>query len=121
MGSNSRVTSNECVIPPEFIEYQNGLHRTDKWWPSMISFPSCDRYLADTPRFKIPRVLEAKARGHACFDFDFYLKGNRDLQSVENNTEALWRHYVYFGQFESRPSRFTCPFDMTRLLEVFSA
>ena len=56
------------------------------------------------PRFKIPRVLEAKARGQACFDFTFYTGHNKDLQQV-NSTAALWKHYVYFGQFESRPYR----------------
>ncbi len=79
-------------------------------------------YLSDTPRFKIPRVLEAKARGPSCFDFEFYQSHNKDLAGDEevNSTSALWKHYVYFGQFESRPYRFTCPFDYARLLTIFS-
>ncbi|GAX76065.1 hypothetical protein CEUSTIGMA_g3508.t1 [Chlamydomonas eustigma] len=78
-----------------------------------------NEYMSDTPRFKIPRVLEAKARGPSCFDFDFYSEHNSDLRNVNSNS-SLWRHYVYFGQFESRPYRFTCPFDYSVILSMFT-
>eukprot|EP00195_Chlamydomonas_chlamydogama_P010072 CAMPEP_0202914022 /NCGR_PEP_ID=MMETSP1392-20130828/62019_1 /ASSEMBLY_ACC=CAM_ASM_000868 /TAXON_ID=225041 /ORGANISM="Chlamydomonas chlamydogama, Strain SAG 11-48b" /LENGTH=431 /DNA_ID=CAMNT_0049605511 /DNA_START=282 /DNA_END=1577 /DNA_ORIENTATION=- len=76
-----------------------------------------NEYLEDMPRFKIPKILEAKVRGSTCFDFSFYLQHNTDLaQAAVNDSEALWRHFVYFGQFEARPHRFTCPFDYEQII-----
>jgi len=98
--------------PQLFLNEENSGYSGSK------SLITSNEYLSDTPRFKIPRVLEAKARGPECFDFEFYKSQNRDLLTV-NKTTALWLHYVYFGQFESRPFNFTCPFDYSRLLEVY--
>ncbi|MEW5312893.1 MAG: hypothetical protein WDW38_004491 [Sanguina aurantia] len=70
---------------------------------------------ADKPdKFKAPKVLEAKARGSACFDFTFYRAHNLDLFVLKSD-KACWKHFVYFGQFEFRPHRFTCPMDYDRL------
>lgn len=76
-----------------------------------------NEYLSDVPRFKIPKVLEAKARGPSCFDFEFYVDSNPDLGAARVQSRgALWKHYVYFGQFEARRYRFTCPFDYERFM-----
>lgn len=59
-------------------------------------------YLEHLSRYKTPKVLELRARGGRCFDFEYYRGANPDLQYVGTSKEALWRHYVYYGQFEIR-------------------
>lgn len=81
---------------------------------SNLSFLSTNEYITQEAKFKTPRILEARARGNMCFDFDFYTKHNPELQVLTTH-EALWKHYVYYGQFEERPHRFTCPMDYDRL------
>jgi hypothetical protein len=71
-------------------------------------------------RLKATRVLEAEARGSACFDAQHYKSGHPDLQAVADDSE-LWRHYMYFGQFEGRAARFSCDFDRARLLRILEA
>jgi hypothetical protein len=66
---------------------------------------AANEYLSDLARFKTPHVLEARARGAKCFDFDHYASHNPDLSPIAANQLALWRHFVYYGQFESRPFR----------------
>eukprot|EP00955_Chlamydomonas_euryale_P061361 358009-Chlamydomonas_euryale.AAC.4 len=84
--------------------------------PHLTSSPPCLLVFSS----QVPRVLAAKARGHACFDFDLYVAANDDLAAAAPGTgwtrSALWKHFVYFGQFEARPHRFTCGFDHMRLL-----
>lgn len=66
-----------------------------------------NQYLAELPRFKTPRVLEMRARGGRCFDFDYYLSANPELLGVVGESkEEVWRHFVYYGQFEARPFRY---------------
>jgi hypothetical protein len=91
---------------------------------------AANAYASELPRFRAPRVLEARARGGACFDADAYARWNGDLKPLaeaasaaagakaaeEARHSALWRHYVYFGQFETgRRYRFTCPMDYEKL------
>jgi hypothetical protein len=66
---------------------------------------------------KAIRVLEAEARGSACFDAQQYKGSHPDLQALAGDKE-LWRHWVYFGQFEGRAARFSCEFDRARLLRI---
>lgn len=75
------------------------------WPPDNFSSLSTNEYLDDLHRFKAPRVLQARARGFRCFDFDHYMRLNPDLKSMRGNLQALWRHYVYYGQFDARPHR----------------
>jgi hypothetical protein len=65
--------------------------------------------------YKAIDVLEAQARGASCFDYQHYRDGSADLKDVTSDAE-LWKHYVYFGQFEGRKARFSCDFDYARIL-----
>jgi hypothetical protein len=105
---------------------------------------AANAYASELARFRAPRVLEARARGSACFDAAAYARWNRDLAPLAAAAQeaaaaaaaaaagegggggeeareggaslALWRHYVYFGQFETgRRFRFTCPMDYEAL------
>lgn len=74
-----------------------------------------NQYLDETPRFKLPKILEKLTQGSQCFDFDFYLDQNDDVRkSVQQDGSTLqdvWEFFVYYGQFEPREFRFTCPMD----------
>lgn len=48
-----------------------------------------------------------KQRGSRCFDTTYYADANGDL-AVLKTPEQLWEHWLYMGQFEGRPFRFTC-------------
>jgi len=74
-------------------------------WPGTFNATSSNEYLDEIYKFKTPRVLEARARGSACFDFDFYLKQNPDLKPLWGKPLAIWRHFVYYGQFDARPHK----------------
>ncbi|KIY94228.1 Fatty acyl-CoA reductase 1 [Monoraphidium neglectum] len=63
---------------------------------------AANEYAEDPARFKAPRVLEMRARGGRCFDFDYYVEENPDLKVLGSGKEDLWRHFVYTGQFEAR-------------------
>jgi hypothetical protein len=98
---------------------------------------AANAYASELARFRAPRVLEARARGGDCFDAAAYARWNPDLAPLAAAAEAawtgggggngadsaataankaLWRHYVYFGQFEAgRRFRFTCPMDYEKL------
>lgn len=74
-------------------------------WPGNFSALSSNEYLDQLPKFKTPRVLEARARSSRCFDFDYYMKENPDLKHIWGNITLLWRHFVYYGQFDARPHK----------------
>lgn len=61
--------------------------------------------VTDRAKFRVPRVLEMRARGARCFDFDFYTENNPDLAVLGTGKEDIWRHFVYNGQFEARRHR----------------
>lgn len=77
---------------------------------------SSNEYVTNQAKFKMPKILEAKARGSTCFDFDFYIQHNADLGVLKTH-EALWKHYIYFGQFEARPHHFTCAMDLSAIVD----
>lgn len=66
-----------------------------------------------THRFSCPvqmgssyRIAYLRARGGSCFDHNYYLDHNKDLQGAGMTSSAeLFGHYTYFGQFEQRPVR----------------
>jgi hypothetical protein len=50
-------------------------------------------------------------RGKDCFDADYFIQRNQDLvKNMQSNltTSLAWRFFVYYGQFEDRPFRYTC-------------
>lgn len=61
-------------------------------------------YVNHQPQLRTPKVLEAIAHGQACFDVAYYLARNPDLAPLGSD-KSLWRHYVYYGQFEPRMFR----------------
>ena len=64
-----------------------------------------NEYVEQEWALKAPQVLAAKARGAACFDFDYYRSSSgEDLHALPTR-RALWKHFVYYGQFEGRPYR----------------
>jgi hypothetical protein len=82
---------------------------------------SSNEYQDQSHKFKLPKVLEAKARGSACFDFQFYAEHekNQDLRDADTgkarlSDSELWNHFVHHGQFEARAYRFNCPYDDSR-------
>lgn len=64
-----------------------------------------NEYLTNPAKFKVPKILETKARGPTCFDFGYYQQHNADVAAELHANESLWKHFVYLGQFESRPFR----------------
>ncbi|WIA10790.1 hypothetical protein OEZ85_010958 [Tetradesmus obliquus] len=84
-------------------------------WPGNFSALSSNEYLDQLPKFKTPRVLEARARSSRCFDFDYYMKENPDLKHIWGNITLLWRHFVYYGQFDARPHKYTCDLEYKKL------
>ena len=72
---------------------------------SARALPQCCR------RFSCPvqignsyRVAYVKARGHTCFDHNYYITMAPDLK-VLPSTHDLFLHYAGFGQFENRQIR----------------
>lgn len=66
---------------------------------------AANEFVESPGKFKVPRILEMRARGGRCFDFEFYEKENPDLKVLGSGKEDLWRHFVYNGQFEARVHR----------------
>lgn len=64
-----------------------------------------NEYSDQLHKFKAPAVLQARARGAGCFDFTFYAKENADLRALWRDPLGLWRHWVYYGQFDYRPHK----------------
>lgn len=55
---------------------------------------------------RYPKVLARIAHGPECWDCDFYLTKNEDLSGM--GCHEAFSHFATYGQFESRPHRFTC-------------
>lgn len=72
---------------------------------SLPQLAASNEAAASPGRFRAPRVLEMRARGGKCFDFEYYVKENPDLKVLGSKQEDLWRHFVYTGQFEAREHR----------------
>lgn len=51
-------------------------------------------------------VRPTQAGGSACFDVDHYLASNADLQGELHGADEAWHHFVFHGQFETRPHRY---------------
>lgn len=47
-----------------------------------------------------------------CFDVEYFLANNRDvfkhIARTKNNLQAVWKFFVYLGQFEDRKFKYTC-------------
>lgn len=50
------------------------------------------------------QVAAMQQRGPKCFDFAYYRSLNTDLQHYATE-DALWGHFLHFGQFQRRPFR----------------
>lgn len=88
-----------CVhIPVQASSWQQGLGAN---FSSVLS----NEYLDDLDKFKAGPILVARARGANCFDFTYYAKANPDLKPLWTDVKALWRHWVYHGQFDYRPHK----------------
>jgi hypothetical protein len=46
-------------------------------------------------------------RGMECFDVPFFKAHNKDILQ-RASSPLTWKFFVYLGQFEDRPYRFTC-------------
>ncbi|KAG2498860.1 hypothetical protein HYH03_003052 [Edaphochlamys debaryana] len=77
------------------------------------SMVTANAYAADEFAYKAPRILTVKSRGNACFDMNFYRTHNPDLGHIRSEA-AAWKHFTFFGQFERRPHRFTCPMNYSK-------
>lgn len=64
-----------------------------------------NEHIDDLFKHKTPRILIARARSANCFDFSFYAKENPDLKPLWGDIKGLWRHWVYYGQFDYRPHK----------------
>ncbi|CAL8468255.1 g7794 [Coccomyxa elongata] len=64
----------------------------------------------DPEEVRLPQVAAMQQRGPKCFDFAYYRSLNTDLQHYATE-DALWGHFLHFGQFQRRPFRFTCDWD----------
>ncbi|KAF6262624.1 hypothetical protein COO60DRAFT_600618 [Scenedesmus sp. NREL 46B-D3] len=73
---------------------------------------SDNAYAAEKGRYKLPRILTSMVRGIKCFDVPFFLLHNRDVfkdaPMTTRTAQAVWRFFVYLGQFEDRPFRYSC-------------
>lgn len=65
-----------------------------------------NEYNAKKTELRNMKVLNMRARGSACFDFDFYRAKNPDLPVWGH--ETMWEHFVTSGQHEGRVFRFRC-------------
>ncbi|WIA42667.1 hypothetical protein OEZ86_008629 [Tetradesmus obliquus] len=74
-------------------------------------------YAAEKGRYKLPRILSSMMRGIKCFDVAFFLAHNRDTfknaPMTSRTMQAVWKFFVYLGQFEDRPFRYTCGMNYT--------
>lgn len=66
---------------------------------------SSNEYIDQFPKHKTAPVLMARARNANCFDFTYYAKENPDLKPMWGDIKGLWRHWVYYGQFDYRPHK----------------
>lgn len=64
------------------------------------------------------RVAYAKARGHTCFDHNYYVAMAPDLKVLPSGHD-LYMHYVGFGQFENRQVRYACADSFRNLTRGF--
>ncbi|GLC37809.1 hypothetical protein PLESTM_000650400 [Pleodorina starrii] len=102
------------------VSYALKAAQYDTWLeqgPSNLSTVVSNKYASDEFSYKAPRILVAKARGSSCFDADFYRRRNPDLTDISSEASA-WRHYTFYGQFERRPRRFTCPMDYSKYFKT---
>jgi hypothetical protein len=79
---------------------------------------TANRYASNKARYKLPRVLIALVRGLECFDAEFFKRHNPDFVANFKGTltaARAWAFYVYYGQFEDRPFRYTCPANWSRV------
>lgn len=86
----------------------------DRGWGNKRRNISSNEFEDQAYKFRIPRILEAKARGPSCFDFEFYSNHEKNQDLREGNDlseEDLWHHFVHHGQFEARGYRFICPYE----------
>lgn len=65
-----------------------------------------NEYTAKKTELRNMKILNMRARGSACFDFDFYRSKNPDLPVWGH--ETMWEHFVTSGQHEGRVFRFRC-------------
>ncbi|KXZ52810.1 hypothetical protein GPECTOR_8g196 [Gonium pectorale] len=101
------------------ISYALKADKYDKWQerrPASASVLLANAYGDDEFNFKASRILVAKARGSKCFDSEYYLSQNPDLALASSS--AAWKHYTFFGQFERRSHRFTCPMDYSKYIKM---
>eukprot|EP00775_Hariotina_reticulata_P012780 gene12780-12909_t len=110
----SYMITSEISFSKKALKYQHWQQQSASW-PGSFNATSSNEYLDELYKFKTPRVLESRARGSACFDFDFYLKQNPDLKPLWGKPLAIWRHFVYYGQFDARPHKFICDLDYKKL------
>eukprot|EP00879_Flechtneria_rotunda_P012042 GHRR01012577.1.p1 GENE.GHRR01012577.1~~GHRR01012577.1.p1 ORF type:complete len:347 (+),score=93.53 GHRR01012577.1:547-1587(+) len=110
----SYMITSEISFSKKALKYQHWQQQATSWTGNFSSL-STNEYLDELHKIKTPRVLEARARGSHCFDFDYYMRENPDLKPIWGNLQALWRHYVYYGQFDARPHRFVCDLDYKKL------
>ncbi|KAF8068311.1 UVR8 [Scenedesmus sp. PABB004] len=117
----SYMLASDISFSKKATRYQAWQAQSDAWAAAPagggrnFSALSRNEYLDQLHRHKAPRVLEARARGAGCFDFDYYAKENPDLRALWGDATGLWRHYVYYGQFAARPHRWTCAVNWTRI------
>lgn len=57
-----------------------------------------------THGWDLVQVAAMQQRGPNCFDFAYYRSLNADLQHHASE-DALWGHFLHFGQFQRRPFR----------------
>lgn len=74
-------------------------------WQSQYNSLGSNEYVDDLSKYKAAPVLIARARNANCFDFTFYAKENPDLKPMWGDIKGLWRHWVYYGQFDYRPHK----------------
>eukprot|EP00878_Enallax_costatus_P024831 GHUV01026523.1.p1 GENE.GHUV01026523.1~~GHUV01026523.1.p1 ORF type:complete len:299 (+),score=79.13 GHUV01026523.1:220-1116(+) len=111
----SYMATSEISFTKKALKYQYWQQQSATWPAGNFSAISSNEYLDDLYKFKTPRVLEARARGSRCFGFDYYMRTNPDLKPLWGDLQALWRHYVYYGQFDARPHKFTCDINYSKL------
>ncbi|MEW5303409.1 MAG: hypothetical protein WDW36_006105 [Sanguina aurantia] len=81
---------------------------------SAVSF---NDYLRNANKHRVPKILEKIAHGQECFDAAYYLLKNADLAMFDTDLD-LWKHFVYFGQFEPRQHRYSCAMDYKRFTSI---
>jgi hypothetical protein len=74
-------------------------------WAGDFASLAANDYVDAPGKHRAPAVLTARARGAQCFDFNYYMKANGDVRAMWDDVRAMWRHWVYYGQFEYRPHK----------------